>query len=314
MSTPQASQKTLFTLFASIQEHGGAFRAVADVNTSIKAAESAVILKHDIHDLSLDQLVRLAEKEQECGIRGTWLFMPSGHPRTCQAYDFKAQGKAMRAIEACGHEIGLHIDPFYQLDAHPEYSLKATIERVLGEFRDEGIKITTGNLHGNSKFKGPDNDGFGTMFEFFEEVARQPDFPSLSNVPKESAEIIRRERISLKSLGIEQWCDMPLWTATHGMVRTGFVTDNNFGRTGKVEVLFAREDDNAWCLLKQQPPGSRTRGPVERRISTGNAEAVDWADCVSFNEANAHSIGKVAGHGPTLILIHPEFYVGGDTA
>jgi hypothetical protein len=179
-------------------------------------------------------------------------------------------------------------------------------------FAAHGVEFRIGNMHGNSAHKHPDRNGYGTSFDLFSEIARQPDYPDLSAVPEESAKIIRFNRISLAEHGFSHWGDMPVWSAKLGFVVTNFMTDNRMGRDETYELIVQSETLGAYQIAAKQPPGSRNRaegkrvplkdahqgligGPVHGRFRLGEEEL-------------RQRLSQAKGVLPLLLLLHPEFY------
>lgn len=300
-------RESLFALFEAALAGGARFARLTEVDDLVDRREGAVFLKHDVHDVDLDGLVGFAEREAELGICGTYFFMPPDHPRTRRAYAFADQVRAMKEVEALGHEIGLHIDPYFQI-----HDKRKPLADVLHELRriftDHGFDYRIGNLHGNSRHKHADRNGFGTAFDLFEEIARQPDYPVLAAMSEESAEIIRTNRVRLVDHGFTHWGDMPVWSARHGIVGTNFLTDNRLDTKGTLEVLVRPATSGAYYLAPRAVPGSRRLAEEGLRMPLPSFE--------SGEPVHAHfpvddpglqvRLGYVAM--PLLALIHPEFY------
>lgn len=305
------NQDALFDLLERWARSGARFARLTDVDRHVAEGEAAIFLKHDVHDLDVDRLAAFAERQARLGILGTYFFMPPEHPRTRKAYGFADQLRAMKAVAASGHELGLHIDPYF-LIAKENRSLDALLADMLALFSRHGITFRVGNMHGNSAHRHPDRDGYGTSFDLFDEVARQQDYPELARVPPESAAIIRANRTSLVRHGFTHWADMPVWSARHGFVATNFLTDNRFGKDGTYELILDGQTRGAYLLSPVQGPGSRNRSegaavalrdiqpeecaaPVHERIAL-----VDGTLAARFGEARRIM--------PLLVLLHPEFY------
>ncbi len=302
-------RERLFDLLRAMVDAGARIAPIGAVDDRVERGEAALFLKHDVHGLDLDALVVLAEREAAAGWHGTYLFMAPDHPLTLPHYGFERQARAMCAVRDAGHEVGLHIDPYFLMH-HWRESLAGVLARTLDRFAQAGIRPTVGNMHGNSRHKHPDLDGRGTMFDLFAELGRQPDFPELARVPRESAEIIRAERVSVREHGFTHWADMPMWSARHGFVVTHFVTDNQLGKLGTIETLVQEDTWNAYKLCDRQTPGSRTSAPARAMVrvreeprATGiGVETLPWE-----TEALVDRLSAIARQ-PTLMLLHPEFY------
>lgn len=290
---------------------GARFAHLTDIDRFVAARQAGIFLKHDVHDLDPDGLVAFARREAELGIAGSYFFMPPDHPRTRKAYGFADQIRAMKAVEACGHELGLHIDPYF-LIAEENRPLKAVLTDMLARFAEHGVTFRIGNMHGNSRHRHPDLDGYGTSFDLFDEVGRQQDYPELSRVPPESAEIIRANRTRLAELGFTHWADMPVWSAANGFVATNFLTDNRFGKDGTFELILDERTRGAYLISDVQLPGSRNRAQgdtvaVEETPAGGHAGPVHERITLT-DGALADRFGKAGPIMPLLVLLHPEFY------
>lgn len=304
-------QERLFEMFQMAQDFGVSFAKISDVDQLVAERKAALLLKHDIHGLNLDRLVEFAEREKKMGISGTYYFMPSDHPVTVKHFDIVAQFDAMRAISALGHELGLHIDPYFQIH-QKEQPLDDILRRILDDFATGGVGITNANMHGNSRHKHLDKNNYGTSFDLFAEIGRQQDYPALKDVPEESAVLIRANRVQLKDFGITHWGDMPIWSAKNGFVLTNFMTDNQLGKKGTIELMIRRETSGAYCLAATQPPGSRNIGPIISRVETCEQDESTqfFHEHVSFDSGAPRMIADFLKNGtPMLFLIHPENYV-----
>lgn len=303
-------QNALFALFEEALAGGSNFVPLTEADALVDARTAGIFLKHDVHDVELDHLVAFAEREANVGICGTYFFMTPDHPRTLPAYRFDDQIRAMKAVQELGHELGLHFDPYYQMDSGQQ-SLEKVFRGLHGIFDGHGIQFRIGNMHGNSTYKHPDLDGFGTSFDLFEELSRQRDFPGLSRVPPQSAELIRGNRVRLTDHGYTHWGDMPLWSAKHGMVATNFLTDNRYGADETFEILVRPETTEAYFVSPHAVPGSRNIAGAGQRLVTGGAEENNGiGDSLSgrFALSAPQLKSSLMRAPPFLILIHPEFY------
>lgn len=304
-------QERLFALLASMRQAGAAPRRLSEMDACVAEARAGLFLKHDVHGLDLDGLERFAERAAASGIFGSYFFMAPDHPLTAPHYDWPRQARSMRCLREMGHELGLHIDGYFLID-HLGEPLARLLASMLNRFEREGLTLTIGNMHGNSRHKHADLDGFGTMFDLFEELGRQPDYPALARVPEESAALIRANRVSIRDSGFTHWADMPMWSARYGFIVTNFVTDNQLGKRGTIETLVHEESINAYKLCDHQRPGSRTPAPARETIAltapcTGPFPAAG-SEHVNFDsEAIDQRLALMSPH-PVLCLLHPEFY------
>ena len=304
-------QKRLLELFQSIISAKGTIVPISAVDEKVAQQTSAYFLKHDVHDLSLGNLIDFASEEINLGISATYFFLPKDHPRIAKAYKYEEQIEAMHQIKALGHELALHIDPYFLMHERG-VGLADALADALYDFRQNGIEFKIGNLHGNSQFKLLDINGYGTSFDLFEEIGRQPDFPKLADVSEQYAEIIRKNRVSLAEFGLSHWADMPLWSAGIGFVGTNYLTDNNLAKKGSVEVLMRGATTGCYYISKTQPPGYRNLAADGQTISTREChQEYDSNSSQSFNFFSEDLMKLLSGPNgaqPLLMLIHPEFY------
>lgn len=307
---PKANaQGALFNLFEKGVTRGVEFAPLTEIDRFVENRVAGMFLKHDVHDVELDRLIVFAEREAALDIRGTYFFMTPEHPRTRGTYNFADQIRAMKAVRDLGHELGLHIDPYYQM-REQRLPLDEVLRGLRRNFDGHGIEVRIGNMHGNSVHKHPDLDGFGTSFDLFEELTRQRDFPGLARVPEQTAELIRANRVRLTDHGYDYWGDMPLWSARQGIVATNFLTDNRFGTHGTVEALVRPETTGAYYVSAHAVPGSRNLAEGGRSVPAHNAATASVAAPVSGHFApDAPEIEALFSQAtPLLMLVHPEFY------
>lgn len=306
-------KNTLFQLFGKWRDQGALFSKISDIDENVGMGIPSIYLKHDVHDMCLDALIDFASKQVDLGIIGSYFFMPNGHPRTRKSYSFSEQAKAMRTVQSLGHEVGIHVDPYFLMVMY-DTDLQTAIEIVISDFSNEGIEITVGNMHGNSRHNHADINGYGTSFELFDEVSRHSDFPKLSDLQCESAELVRQNRVRLSQFGIKYWADMPIWSSKLGFVRTNFLTDNQLGKKGTFEFVTCYETIEAYLVCDRQPPGSRNvaagkqvfcRDKDNEKI-LGPLPEKGHYDFLSSDFIKQFSSSSLLS--PLLVLIHPEFY------
>lgn len=304
-------RQALFKLLTNARNAGTEFLPVRKIGECVKAKRAAIFLKHDIHGLNLESLVDFAIEESRSGIHGTYFFMAPNHPDTVKYYDFSAQARAMKEIQANGHEIGLHLDPYFLIQHHKQ-SLAQVMDDCLSTFRDQGLDVYSMNMHGNTGHKHRDKNGYGTSFELFEEIARQPDFPALEAMHADSADIVRGNRIRLMDYGVSFWADMPIWIAELGYVVTNFISDNGLGKSGQYELLTHEATANRYAISHYQPPGARNRNQPDNLIvcegQTNLEKFGNWK--LAFESAELESIFNTEPFvlQPAQILLHPQFY------
>ena len=311
-------RRNLFDLLKLLREMGGRFEPLSRLDGLVDEAQAALLIKHDVHGVPLAALLEFAEAELEMGVVGTYFFMAPNHPLTSRVYSFSEQVEAMRQVRSMGHDIGLHIDPYFMMD-HLEQALREILILILRQFEDENVPVCCGNMHGNSRFKMLDRNGYETSFDFFEQLGRQQDYPVLADVPEEKARLIRDNRISLKDFGFTHWADMPLWSARHGFVVTNFITDNQLGKRGTIEIVTHEHTCGQYKLADIQPPGSTTPSEPRRLVAcTGFEEATECLRTGAF-PTGSFTLGfesdevttwfrRLSSH-PTLFLVHPQHYV-----
>lgn len=317
-SSTTSRRHRLFGLFRQLAESGTLFAPLSQVDRLVDAGQPAFLIKHDVHGVAPEALLAFAKAEMELGVVGAYFFMAPDHPLTGGVYSFAEQAAVMSGVRAMGHEIGLHIDPYFLMDRMGK-PLRDVLGEILGQFEDVGLRLTCGNMHGNSRFKMPDVNGYGTSFDLFAEVGRQQDYPELRDVPAETARLIRDNRVSLRDFGFTHWADMPLWSARHGFVVTNFVTDNQLGKRGTIEIVTHADTNRRYKLADHQPPGSRTPSTARRIVECpppgagGEEKAGGAFPAGSFvldfdSDEVVEWFDRLSDH-PALLLVHPEHYV-----
>ena len=147
--------KKLFSIFKYLVKNGTEFAAVSEIDKYLKNGQSLWFIKHDIHGMNLDTLINMAKAEKAIGLRGSYFFMAPNHPLTISHYSFEEQIYAMKTIKDIGHEIGLHVDPYFLIH-WLDLNLAGVFDHILSEFDAHNITFNVGNIHGNSRFKNPD--------------------------------------------------------------------------------------------------------------------------------------------------------------
>ena len=125
-------------LLASLREHG---YAVADYK-SWKARPRCVILRHDI-DFDPEAAWKLARVEQEEGVHSTYFVLVSGD--FYNPFSWRNR-EILRAIQACGHAIGLHFDEtVYPETGSPEGLKRRILEeaRLLSDAAGETVEAVS---------------------------------------------------------------------------------------------------------------------------------------------------------------------------
>ena len=301
------------TYFAALEALCGAgvpVRPVSQVDALAAESTPAVMLKHDVHGVDPDDLVKFARREASLGIRATFLFMPPGHPVTVSSYDLDTQCTMMREILAIGHEVGLHLDPYHLVQDEPDL-LEDSLRSVLNRFAERGIEMTVGTTHGNTQDPNRDIDGYETAMDFFSETARHDDFPTLSRVPESSAALIREHRTSLAESGFYVWADLPVWSSASGFTATNYLTDKWLEKRSTFRMHVFEETRGAYYRTERQPPGGLNRPPGGQQVAVSSAGARQLAPGVHELPIDAEVFINLLDHSgalPLLFLAHPQFY------
>lgn len=309
---PLTRRHHLLELFSQARQRGVRFARISEVDQLVAERTAAWFLKHDVHGLRLESLLEFAQAEKDIGVFATYLFMDGNHPVTQRHYTFDAQVQAMRRIQAMGHEVGLHIDPLHLIhDRH--LPLRSAIVEIFNRFAAEGISFNIGNAHGNTKFNIRDRNGHSSLFEFFEELGRQRDFPVLANLGDEAATLVRSNRVSITDLGFVYWADMPMWSHRNRYIVTHYLSDNMLDKQGTLKVATLPDTVGRYKLLDWHPPTARLAAPVREVVACEPSD--DAAPSMPIGAFNVAFDGpecrdwfsRLAGQ-PVLVLIHPEHY------
>lgn len=306
-------KRNFFKLLRISKRSGAQFARLTEIDSFIKKGQAGFFIKHDVHGLFLESLIKFAAKEKSMDIFATYFFMYPEHPHTIKYYSFKEQVSAMRAVKELGHEIGFHIDPFFLIH-HYKKPLGVLIKEMINRFNDYDITFNCGNTHGNTSLKLLDKNGYDVVFDLFEELSRQPDYPELRDVSPQIAALIRTNRVSLSDFGFTHWGDLPLWSKSHGYVEANYVTDNFLEKQGTVGILILKESFGYYKLSDKQPPDPSSISSVVRQLipitnvpqNPGLSEGIST---VGFYGSELKSFFKNIACYPTQILIHPQFYV-----
>jgi hypothetical protein len=290
---------------------GATFVPVSRIDSLLLSKKPGVFLKHDVHNVSPAKLVRLARDEAEIGISGTYFFMSFGHPRSEGFFSPADQRVMMKEIAALGHEIGAHVDVLYDI-RHRGRSLHDCIYEQLEAFSEVSGDLSVANLHGNTSYKITDVHGNNVIYDLFDELGKQLDYPTLKNLTPEVAGFIRANRLSLSSLPISHWGDSWIWSKTNGLIATNWVSDNSMAKQGGFAVAINLVQPCAYGL-----------GPSPSTAWGDGLEHVSW---VSLNttlteyyrkktmrfgiaeEATTRFFDEALPTAPFVMLLHPEFY------
>lgn len=108
--------------------------------------EDALILRHDV-DLDIGMAHRLAMREFEAGLRGSFFFLLTCDTYNCQSRENRAR---LREIEGNGGEVALHFDPsIYETVDESELAVLANREAAVLE-DIVGRRVTSVSLHNPS--------------------------------------------------------------------------------------------------------------------------------------------------------------------
>ena len=130
-------------LMAKIQSRY-ALRTLADAPDVLASEDPVAFIRHDV-DISLGRARILAELEKSWGIRSTYHVMLD-----CPVYDVtEARSReALRAIRACGHEIGLHYHPSHNESEAPPGSADAQISSACDRLAEAlGTEVKSVSFH-----------------------------------------------------------------------------------------------------------------------------------------------------------------------
>ncbi|MFP4052538.1 MAG: hypothetical protein ACLFV7_01580 [Phycisphaerae bacterium] len=306
------NRRRLFELLDAAQSAGKRFRPLRDLPAALERQALPVFLKHDVHGVDLASLEHFAGEERDRDIFGTFFFLPPGHPQVGGRWQPDQWVATMQRLEQMGHEVGLHLDGF-DLIARTGRPLRDAVGEIVQPLRDAGLTLSCANTHGNTATPTRDRDGYGVMFDLVEETARQPDYPRLANVPPELAETIRTHRCSAADLGFTHFGDLPLWTRTHGLVVTNYLSDNNVGRRGTAMIVVHPQTDQGYKLVDHQPPGSK-RSLAAREIIAPREPMPAPAPQVGERHVPFHGPAMDAEWArlitrPCLMLLHPQYYL-----
>jgi len=105
------------------------------------------LLKFDIHG-NIRRPLEMARILSALHIPGIFLMMHR-HPINEAFYDSPETWQILREIADGGHEVGIHIDPFYLVRAYGD--LYEGLRSELKHFRDRGVKVRSATLHGDSR-------------------------------------------------------------------------------------------------------------------------------------------------------------------
>lgn len=302
----------LFALLELARREGATFSRVQEIDAGVRNAKPALFVKHDIHASPLDAVMKFAEREVRQKIWGTFFFMLPGHPCTQPVYSPGEQLDAMKAIQSMGHEIGVHLDPFYLIH-HFKGALQTILLNALEQIRSHGIDIRTGNIHGHTGYKGLDRNGRGTSFDFFEEIQRQPDYPELRDLDPETAGQIRKHRTTLASLGIDCWADTFLWSRRTGCVELPYLSDNDPAKKGAFRLMNLEGVAGHYAVSDRHPPGAMN-APERRHFipiaaPESAAQLLTGVTMIPMRISDMEICMAALSKTGAILLLHPQYYI-----
>jgi hypothetical protein len=309
--TPSERRIRLLDLLRQARARGTNFVPVGKVDNLLLDQQPATFLKHDIHHVVPSKLLEFAQHEMEMGVIGTYFFMSFGHPSGAKYFSADDQVIMMREVAELGHEIGAHFDPLYDTRHHGKPLADALTEQ-LDSFGKVVGHVSVANLHGNTGFKIADKSGNNLVFELFDELARQPDYPQLCNVSSDVADFIRENRASLRSFNLSHWGDSWIWSREHGLIATGLVTDNWMGRDGVIQMTVNPDKPCAYGLDPRQDSGSHSGREPAKWVAAGGLFPAAYRNNVSrvgiFDEKIDGFFQEALPAAPFVMLLHPQFY------
>ena len=311
MSNVNFLSQRILGLLEKSRVNGAEYSPVRNIDEFLERKKSAVFLKHDVHYANPEKIVEFARSESEIGVFGTYFFMNFDHPIGTKYLSRTDQKYIMRMIKGLGHEVGLHFDPL-PIVRDKSLFMGDVLKNQIREIEGVVGSCVSVNLHGNSKFKLVDKSGNNLIYDLFEEISRQRDFPILNNVEDIEAEILRRSRVRVRDYGISYWGDSWIWSARYNLIATNYVTDNWVGKEEKLAIMLNDSNPCAYGLEPVQTIGSR-EGSVEAR----------WIDCGTNVQLTTQEIGprpsvwdetadnffsQIVPSIPLVMLLHPQFY------
>jgi hypothetical protein len=284
----------MLDLLRGARAGGANFVPVSKIDQFLRGKKPAVFLKHDIHNVSPRKLIELAQQEADIGVFGTYFFMSFGHPRVEKFFSPDEQKIMMREIADVGHEIGAHIDALYETRQLGK-SLRNAVAEQLDTFEEIVGAVSVANLHGNTAFRTTDNYGNNVVYDLFEELGRQPDYPELRHVAPDVAEYIRDNRISLHDLDLTHWGDSWIWSRDNGLIASGVLSDNWVGKEDTLQVTLNSEEPCAYGL------NARPVLVPHRLQAQATWVSVGTSFPGTYQEETLPAV-------PLVLLLHPQFY------
>jgi len=210
MSSARIPLESLSRLFKGLLASGVSF-SLFDEKTFPGTAH---YLKHDIHEETASAL-EIARLERSLGIRSTY-FMLHRSPKNEKIYDEEKTWMDLRAIQALGHEVAMHVDGFTLVERYG--SVSSGINAAFLEFRVEGIHIRGANAHGNSV--AIHNSNFHPC-NFYVELATK-------NECQDPYWNAHYKKCSIVEKGFQFWADSSVWIGG-GVRKCGVYFSDNKG-------------------------------------------------------------------------------------
>jgi hypothetical protein len=223
-------------------------------------------IKHDIHH-DLLSCLRFARAEAEIGVRATYFAMPP-HDLTAKYIERPDFVDALKEIQSLGHDIGVHVDTL-------EAAEKGFVEHLMPfivRLRDAGIRVSHGNTHGNTRFKG--HPWFNGQLVFRENLGDQRRKSTGAAIEALAGTVSLAE--VAEQLGLVGWWD------SHARHR---------GERLAIDTYWVGDNNGRWTAYLQ-----RTEDGVAKVIDEGGTGSV-----ILDNP------GRIADN-TCIYLIHPQFY------
>lgn len=307
--------KKIFEIFKNLSSEIE-FCKISEIDEFVENKKKAIFLKHDIHGVNLENLLKLSEHEIKLSIRGTYYFMPLNDPLTKKFYSVRQQISTMLELQKMGHEIGLHFNPEFQLTKkNKDFILSDYFKLCLDEFRSEGLIVNSFNLHGDTHLKRKDKNNYNIAFEFFSEIARHQDFPEYKNINEADKKVILQNRFSINNYNINFCGDYPVWSRQNKFITTNFFSDNLLSKKKTIKLLIRKETYNSFLLSSNQPPGSKNLSKEKKIIKTDiSNQDENYQDIIEnhdfeFGKDNKKIYQLLRSCGSFTMLIHPQFYL-----
>lgn len=105
------------------------------------------LVKFDIHG-NIRRAYEIAEMLSDIGVPGLFLMMHR-HPLNQEYYDSPLTWRMLKRMQASGHEIGIHADPFLLIRESGD--LHRGLKEAIIDLRHHGLTIRSATLHGDTR-------------------------------------------------------------------------------------------------------------------------------------------------------------------